>query len=148
MDNFPEWFPWLFGGGTVVTILFTVGIIICSHIPFVAIFGGIAYYIRNRSKQATAIRQDSLNWLQTTGVVVTSRVEVSGGDHSSVSPRVKYQYTVGAQAYQSDQIKAGDHVFRVSVSGEAYDVVDRYPVGAQVAVFYNPANPAQACLER
>jgi len=148
MDNFPEWFPWLFGGGTALTILFTVVIIVCSTLPFALIFGGIGYWIYKRSKQAGEVRASSQSWLQTTGNVITSRVEVSGGDHTSVSPRVIYQYTVGAQTYQGDQIRAGDHLFRVTASGDAYNTVDRYPVGAQVVVFYNPANPAQACLER
>jgi hypothetical protein len=148
MDNFNEWFPWLFGGGTFLTILFTIVISICSIAPFVLIFGGLGYWIYKRSKTASAVRAASLSWVQTTGVVVTSRVEVSGGETTSVSPRVIYQYAVGAQTYQSDQIRAGDHVFKISSSGDAYTTIDRYPVGAQVTVFYNPANPAQACLER
>jgi len=145
MDNFVEWFPWLFGGGT---ILFTLLIVVCTTLPFVAIFGGIGYYIYRRSKQASQIRAASQSWLQTTGVVVTSRVEVSGGDHTSVLPRIIYQYSVGAQNYQSDQFRAGDNVFRVTGSGDAYNIVDRYPVGTQVVVFYNPSNPAEAALER
>lgn len=145
MENFTEWFPWLFGGGTV---LLTIAIALCSLLPFVVIFGGLGYYMYRRSKQATSIRASSQSWVQTTGVIVKSRVEVSGGDTTSVSARVIYQYQVGAQTYQSDQIRAGDHVFRITSSGDAYDTVDRYPVNLQVPVFYNPANPAEACLER
>lgn len=148
MDNFTEWFPWLAGAGTLATILFVIVITICSIAPFVLIFGGLGYWMVKRSKQASAVRAASLSWMQTNGVVVTSRVEVSGGETTSVSPRVIYQYTVGAQTYQSDQIRAGDHVFKISSSADAYTTIDRYPVGKPVIVFYNPANPAQACLER
>ncbi len=148
MDNFTEWFPWLFGGGTLLTILFVVLITVCSLAPFVLIFGGLGYWFYKRSKQASAVRAASQSWHQTTGVVITSRVEVSGGETTSVSPRVIFQYVVGAQTYQSDQIRAGDHLLKVSSSGDAYNTVDKYPVGAQVVVFYNPAQPAQACLER
>lgn len=30
----------------------------------------------------------------------------------------------------------------------AYKVVERYPVGAQVMVYYDPSNPSDAILER
>jgi cbb3-type cytochrome oxidase subunit 3 len=145
MDEFIEWFPWLFGGGTV---LFTVLIVVCSTLPFVLIFGGIGYYIYRQSKRASAVRAASQSWPQTTGVVVKSRVEVSGGDTTSVSPRIVYEYKVGAQTYQNDQLRVGERFFRVTSSSSAYDVVDRLPVGTHVVVFYNPANPADSGLER
>jgi hypothetical protein len=37
---------------------------------------------------------------------------------------------------------------RITSSGDAYKTIDRYPVGAIVTVYYNPANPAEAALER
>jgi len=32
--------------------------------------------------------------------------------------------------------------------GDAQKTIERYPVGAQVMVYYNPANPAESALER
>jgi hypothetical protein len=140
-----ELFPWLFGGGT---LLLTLVIVVCSTLPFILIFGGLGWYFYRRYKQAQGMQQASQSWVATTGVVVQSRVEVSGGDTTTVSPRVIYQYQVGAQTYQSDQIKAGDRFLRVNVSGDAYNIVDRYPIGVNVTVYYNPANPTESALER
>lgn len=42
----------------------------------------------------------------------------------------------------------GDRLISIRGSRDAYDIVERYPVGADVTVFYDPANPAEASLER
>ena len=94
------------------------------------------------------MRQTSQAWPTTTGKVLKSRVEVSGGDHASVNPRVVYEYEVRGQTFQNDQVRAGDKFMRVSSSRDAYDTVDRYPVGARISVYYNPANPVESALER
>jgi len=144
-ESLTDLIPWLFGGGM---IFLTIFIIICSLVPFVAIFGGLGWYIYRRSKESTAMRQASQSWSQTQGVVILSRVEVSGGEITSVTPRVVYQYDVNGQRYQSEQIRAGDRFMQMTSSRSAYDTIDRYPVGTQVTVFYNPQNPTEAALER
>jgi hypothetical protein len=143
-----ELFPWLVGGGVFVTIITVVGAIIvsllCTILPFVAIF----WYIKKRSDQAGAMRQASQTWHMTTGKVIKSRVEVSGGETTSVSPHVLYEYEVYGRTYQGQQIKAGDQFMRTYSSRSAYDTVDRYPEGAAVTVYYDPADPQQSALER
>jgi len=141
-------FPWLVGAGTLVTILFIVASVICSLVPVVAIVGGVFWFISKRGKQAKTINQASLNWPSTSGTVTKSRVEVSGGEHTTVTPRVEYEYEVGGTAYLGTRIRAGDQFMRVGTSRDAYDAVDRYPVGAAVTVYYDPANPAESALER
>jgi hypothetical protein len=141
-------FPWLIGGGTFLTIAATVLSICCSIALPLGIFGGLGYYIYKNSQKAKAVQQAAQSWLTTRGQVVLSRVEVSGGDTTSVTPRVVYQYQVGAQTYQSETIRAGSQFFSVTSGRGAYDTVDRYPVGATVTVYYNPANPAESALER
>jgi hypothetical protein len=143
-----ELFPWLFGGSIIVTVIgvivITVVSLLCTALPFVAIF----WYIAKRSKQAKGVREASQAWQMTAGKVIKSRVEVSGGDHTSVSPRVIYEYEVFGQRYQNDQIRAGDQFMRVSSSKSAYGTIDRYPEGAAVTVYYNPAAPQESALER
>lgn len=142
-------FPWLMGASTVVIILTVIGSVICTVVPLVAIFGGVFMLIRRSSQRADAINTAALRWPSTTGTIVKSRVEVSGGEHTSVMPRIIYQYEVGGTTYQSDRIRAGDvHLRGGLTSREAYDTVDRYPEGAAVTVYYNPANPAESALER
>lgn len=140
-----ELFPWLIGGGT---FLITIVAILCSTLPFLLIFGGLGYFLYKQNQKAKAVQQASLAWRQTTGTVIRSRVEVSGGETTSVSPRIIYQYEVNGQTYQNDQLKAGDRFWRVTSSQSAYETVDRYHVGLQVTVFYNPNNPAESALER
>ena len=143
-----ELFPWLIGAGTFATVLFTILVILCTTVPFVLIFGGIGYYIYKRSKDASQARQAALSWRQTNGVIVKSRVEVTGGDHSSVNPHIVYEYEVNGQRYEGQQVRAGDRILSVMTSRQAYDFVDKYPAGAQVMVFYNPDNPVDSALER
>jgi hypothetical protein len=140
-----ELFPWLFGGGTalfvIASILFSI---LCTVVPF----GAVGWYLYNQNKKAKAVKQASLSWLPTMGTVIKSRVEVSGGENSTVSPKVIYTYEVRGQLYQCDQIRAGDKFWSVSSSQTAYETIDRYPEGLDVTVYYNPANPAEATLER
>jgi hypothetical protein len=138
----------LAGGSILLTVFIVVVSIVCTLVPLVAVFGGLFWYIRRGSQNAQAVNQAALSWPSTTGTVVKSRVEVSGGDHTSVSPRIIYQYEVNGTLYQAERIKAGDVHMRISTSRGAYDMVDRYPEGAAVTVFYNPMNPAEAALER
>lgn len=55
-----------------------------------------------------------------------------GGDYARVEPRIQYEFTVGAETFRSERIKAGGPVIKVVNNRDAYDTVDRYPVGAEV----------------
>lgn len=138
----------LFGGGmifTVLMVLFSVCLsVLCTVVPI----GAVVWFILKRKNQRDALQQASLSWRSTQGRVLKSRVEVSGGEVTSVSPYVLYEYEVHGQIYQSVQIQAGDRFIRSATSRDAYETVDRYPVGATVTVYYDPSNPAEAALER
>ena len=82
-----ELFPWLFGGGT---FLFVAASIIFSILCTVVPIGAVVWYLYNQNQKAKAVMQASLSWLPTMGTVIKSRVEVSGGENSTVSPRVIY----------------------------------------------------------
>ena len=135
----------IFGGGTVFAIIGSVVIsILCTIVPI----AGVGWLVYTRWKKASALRLASQTWASTTGTVIKSRVEVSGGESTTVMPRVVFEYRVGAHQFQGDQIRAGDRHWAVSSSKDAYDTIDRYPVGAAVRVYYNPLNPAESALER
>ena len=112
------------------------------------IFGGIGWFLNKKSKEAKSLREAARNWATTTGKIITSRVEVSGGEYTSVRPFVVYQYNVYSQDYSNSQIKAGDVHMSSYNSRAAYDKVDKYPVGSEVTVYYNPEDPQQSALER
>lgn len=140
-----ELFGWIFGGGSIIFIIASICFsILCTVVPI----GAIGWYLYNQNKKAKAVKQASLSWLPTQGTVIKSRVEVSGGENSIVSPKVIYTYEVRGKLYQCDQIRAGDRFWSVSSSQTAYQTIDQYPEGLDVTVYYNPENPAEATLER
>ena len=128
-------------GGLVITVCATV-------IPIVVI-GGIGYFLYKRNQQSVAYRQSTQNWVSTTGTVLMSSVQSkhTGRSHT-LYPVVVYVYAVNGQSYQSQRIKAGEQFLNVRVSGQAHATVARYPIGATVTVYYNPANPSECALER
>jgi hypothetical protein len=59
---------------------------------------------------------------------------------------VRYAYQVAGHDYQSTRLYPGRPVFTSSLKAVAATLA-KYPPHAQVAVHYNPANPAEAVLE-
>lgn len=83
------------------------------------------------------------------GTVLMSTVQSKRtGNSSSTYPVVVYDYQVNGVSYQGQRIKAGEQFFSVRVIGDAQATAARYPVGTQVMVYYNPANPQESALER
>ena len=120
-------------------ILLTVGIIGCTFLLMNAIFLGI---ILSTQRKMNAIQ----GWSSTMGTVSNSYLESRRSSKGgSVSyPVVQYSYQAGGQSYQGTKIAPG---MEVGGTG-AGKVVGRYPIGAQVMVFYDPQDPTDAVLER
>lgn len=139
-------FNWIITG---VGVFAGIAGVICTTVIPILVIDGIGYFLYKRNQQSTAYRQSTQTWLNTTGMVLMSSVQMkrSGRSHSTY-PVVVYTYTVNRQSYQSQIIKAGEQFLNVRVMGQAQATVARYPVGANVTVYYDPANPAQSALER
>ncbi|HBY07458.1 MAG TPA: hypothetical protein DEH22_06600 [Chloroflexi bacterium] len=136
---------WLFGGGTILIVIVSIMLsILCAIVPIALII----WFLYSRKQKADTVREASQTWLVTNGKVIKSRVEVSGGEVTSVHPRVIFEYEVQGRVYQNDQIRAGDKFWATGSSQDAYQTIDRYPEGLDVRVYYNPANPAESALER
>ena len=133
------------GGGIFLVAMF---IIAATVLPMLGIFGGIGWFLNKKSKEAKALREAAKNWASTTGKIIKSRVEITGGDHATVSPHIVFQYNVYGKEYNNSQIKAGDIHMSSYGSSKVYDIVDKYPVGAEVTVFYDSEHPEQSALER
>jgi hypothetical protein len=128
-----------------------------SHIMlvFAAVFlagiGGIAagIYFMRRAVAAT-------KWTKIRGRVISSEVkristtdDLQDGDtiHSvSYRPEVSYEYAVDGKTYQSHQIAI--LVSTSSNEGIARAVVDKYPAGKEIDIYYNPDKPKDAVLEQ
>lgn len=85
----------------------------------------------------------SASWPSTPGVVTESGVTRGDDSHS---PSVAYTYTAGGAPRRGTGLVVGP---TVASSTEDYAVrrLARYPVGAAVAVYYDPAAPGDAVLE-
>ena len=91
----------------------------------------------------------SYDWPSTDGEIVKSQVDCQNGGHGLTvfKADVEYNYKVEARLYKGEKVCLGDDkVFleRCHVESRCAE----YPYGSIVQVFYNPLNPADACLER
>jgi hypothetical protein len=131
--------------GGLISILGSV----CTCVLPLLVLGGVGYYLYRRSQQAQVAKETAQVWPGTMGTVLMSSVQSSRtGNSTSTYPVIVYQYQVNGQTYQSQTIKAGEQYFNVRLSGDAQKTVDRYPIGAQVMVYYNPTSPKDSALER
>ncbi len=142
MDNL----TWLLSGFGILTGVIGAA---CTIIVPVLVLGGVGFFLYKRSQQSNAARQAAQSWLTTTGTVLMSSVQSRrSGNSTSTFPVVVYQYEVNGKTHQSQTIKAGEQFMNVRVLGQANATAARYPIGANVTVYYNPANPAESALER
>ncbi|MCC7358995.1 MAG: DUF3592 domain-containing protein [Anaerolineales bacterium] len=103
---------------------------------------GIGIYVRGRA-------QASKRWPMVLGQVIESRVTSSSSSEGGTTyePHIQYAFDLGGQVYHSNRVAFGGFV-STSNPRDAQKHTARYPVGAVVQVYYNPANPPDATLER
>ncbi|MGC9350342.1 MAG: DUF3592 domain-containing protein, partial [Anaerolineae bacterium] len=125
--------------------------------PFLIVLGsgafilGLAYIIwisvvKHRS-------QGTPNWPKVTGTIVRARVyafehETPQGIKRTYTPLVSYTYEAGGQVYTAVERNVLPYYQATHDKLQtAEDVVAQYPVGSEVPIYYNPANPKQSLLE-
>jgi hypothetical protein len=116
------------------------------------VFGGVFAL-----KSASLRRQGRIcaQWPVISGKVLESHAEVKAVENPNdrrhrddvfFGATVSYAYRVSDRDYRSTRLYEGRPVFGGSPKA-AQDILAKYPAGASVSVFYNPANPAEAMLE-
>lgn len=109
--------------------------------------GLLFFALRTRRKSAA-----SLNWPSTVGTVISSGVQTNTftdeyhRETYSFMPRVEYAYTVNGQEYRGRRLHFG--VTESRRRADAEREANRYPVGMQVKVYYDPEKPQEAVLEQ
>ena len=103
----------------------------------------------------------SQEWFSTPGKIIRSKLQSvlvpRGGKKShnidgsvrlvtTYIPDILYEYRANAESFQSSQIYIGQQF--PSPFDFANEFIESYPVGKDVAVFYNPEKPESAILER
>lgn len=117
---------------------------------FVAL--GVLLIVMNiRSKKKSEASQ---GWPAATGRVIESVVKKERGveDEDGVANyiytvNVDYEYEVGGVIYHNKKISFGSRP-SYNKQAQAQEHLLNYPLGASVNVYYDPANPQEAVLER
>jgi hypothetical protein len=114
-----------------------------------AVLAGVGVHLGRRARRAAAVRRAAAAWSQTAGTVLSTAIQVRRlGQGRSEVPMVIYAYSVDGRPYQSYRVRAGDDTGQIRVIGDASRTLERYPVGSNVTVYYDPDDPANAALER
>lgn len=125
--------------------------------PWVPLIGGVLFFLLGwallfESISRLSDAQDSTGWPTTTGTVLESdihdgvwlRNKKDADTH--YQPTVEYTYTVDGTAYTNDRVSFTEHSGSTERSW-AEDIVDRFPIGAEVTVYYKPGAPDEAVLD-
>ncbi|WP_281492150.1 DUF3137 domain-containing protein [Desulfosarcina cetonica] len=114
----------------------------------VVLFPAIGIVIAVFSYSAYQTSLASKSWPTVSGSIIRSEIEKrisTSGEGANKKktvkeyPKVTYQYLIDGKTYKSGKIS-------FSSTGNAKQVVARYPVGKSVPVYYNPEKPKQAVL--
>ncbi|MGH9576173.1 MAG: DUF3592 domain-containing protein, partial [Terriglobales bacterium] len=89
---------------------------------------------------------ESESWLKTAGRVVSSDSVPGTFASFTTYADVVYTYTVKERAYKSQNLRWGSE-YRLTRAGAAEEAA-RYPVYAEVEVYYDPDAPSDSVLER
>jgi hypothetical protein len=115
-----------------------------------AMFGASVFFILWGGYEIMA-GYASKKWPSVEGKVTSSYVQKQvrsikdSSKKPTYYPKVRYQYSVGGKTYTGDRIRfsGGEGGEKKS---ESQSVVDRYPSGQKVVVYYNPKHPERAVL--
>lgn len=125
-----------------LTGLFTT-VVILGALGFTAILANFFLYrmvIETQNKEKAVMQ-----WPSVTGTVVKSEIRIhrTSEDHTEF-PDITYTYEVMGKAYRCKQILPGGEIGGMDIQS----TLNRYPLNAQITVYYDPHNPKDAVLER
>src|SRR6185503_3130358 len=114
-----------------------------------ALFKGVGEHLWERWGSFFAAIE-SQRWVTTTGKVTRAVVTYTTSRRArSYAPAVRYKYSVGGESFVSERFA---FVVTESVGEDgaavARAVVERFPTGGSVPVYYDPKNPKRATLDR
>ena len=124
-----------------------------SWLPLVAslaVLVGVGVHVGRRARRAATMQRAAAAWAQTAGTVLSTTIQMRRvGQSRSETPMVIYSLP-GRWAARISRIACAPATrpAGIRVIGDASRTLERYPVGSNVTVYYDPADPANAALER
>lgn len=107
---------------------------------------GIGGWFVHQNRSSREMLQRSQYWPSVKGEVLQSHVKRHGGKNTTYEARITYRYQVAGRDFTSQSVTIGNQLQAGRKRAQAR--CDRYPVGSTPEVFYDPADPKSACLER
>jgi len=86
--------------------------------------------------------KSSLTWLCTEGKITKSKINIVTGDQDETTITIQYEYEINNKKMSSNRLDVN-----YSKSNDS-ELVDKYPVGKIVDVYYDPNNIRKSILER
>ncbi len=109
-----------------------------------------AFYMLWIGVSARSRSSRSRHWPQVRGKIVASHMKseiksVAQGSQISYVPVIRYEYHVEGRPYASSRLNFS--VVQGISEDWARGIADRYPVGKEVVVYYDPKKPSESVLE-
>lgn len=124
--------------------------LIVGFVCVVAAVLSLITFVKWREVQAMS------HWLPTPGKIISSRVEARKVKVSGVGPEsekvtevrnfpaITFEYKVGTKKFRGSRYSVKENLGNFEVE----ETLTQFPTGAEVTVFYNPADPSKAVIER
>lgn len=122
-------------------------------ILFCLAFIGMGVWMLIKLIRNMAQAKQSEHWLTTTGKIISSDLDAQtntddeGFSTTTYIAKILFAYEISGVPYQGDCIDF-DYGMRTSNLRIQQAIIERYPEGSSVTVYYDPEKPDQAVLER
>ena len=111
--------------------------------PFILMGAGILFFGGRELVRA----RESTSWPVAKGIIQNSSVQDQSGDDGGRThhAEIRYEYTIHGVIHGGSRVAYGD--YGSSDSSHAQQIVNRYPKGKEISVYYLPSNHKECLLE-
>ena len=113
----------------------------------ILILGFLLFFLNLR---AILRAKASETWETTKGVILSSELvkqNMTGESSTSYKPKVDYEYYIQKNTYKSKRVYFGSNIMTTLKKSKSQDIVDKYPKGREVTVYYDQTNEKISVLE-
>ena len=108
-------------------------------------FGGLTFYFFYKNFQNWQAARQSQFWPTVPGTIEKAEIIWVGVRSKSPKPVITYTYHVNGVSYTGSRIAF--EFAHVYTREETDALLRRYPAGAEIPIYYDPARPAESTLE-